>query len=193
MNTEDQLLGKEALFKTYLLYVKQQGKSRSILKARVNALLRAYNTLCGMNPSSDFPDGILIDTECSDEKLNEIYEITGFRLGEDPHNPYATVYNDRRDMFHALMEYRVKVEDIRRTYVGVLECSGGFMKGMVHTTQINKLLMNIIAEKVDRVIYLLLGDKYDKYFTLSELMKEYGYPSVSDKELKDMILEDMAD
>ena len=91
------------------------------------------------------------------------------------------------------MEYRVKVEDIRRTYVGVLECSGGFMKGMVHTTQLNKLLMNIIAEKVDRVIYLLLGDKYDKYFTLSELMKEYGYPSVSDKELKDMILEDMAD
>ena len=89
MNTEDQLLGKEALLKTYLLYVKQQGKSRSILKARVNALLRAYNTLCGMNPSSDFPDGILIDTECSDEKLNEIYEITGFRLGEDPHNPYA--------------------------------------------------------------------------------------------------------
>lgn len=177
----------------YLLYVKQQGKSRSILKARVNALLRAYNTLCGMNASSDFPCGILIDKESSDDKLNEIYEKIGFRLGENPHNPYAIVYNDRRDMFHALMEYRVQVEDIRRSYVGVLECSSGFMNGIVHTTRLNKLLMNIIAEKVDRVIYLLLGDKYDKYFILSELMKEYGYPSVSDKELKDMILGDMAD
>jgi hypothetical protein len=51
----------------------------------------------------------------------------------------------------------------------------------------------MMAEKVDRVIYLLLGDKYDNYFTLSELRKKYGYPAVTDRELRDMIIDEMPD
>ncbi len=193
MNTEDKLLGRENLLKTYLIYVKQRGKSREVLKARLDAMLRAYNPNWGMNQSQDFLYGILIDKECSDEKLNEIYEITGFRLGEDPHDPYADVYNDRRDMFHSLLMYRVQVEEVRRTYDGVLECSRGFMNGVIHAQKLNKQIIEMMAEKVDRVIYLLLGDKYDNYFTLSELRKKYGYPAVTDRELRDMIIDEMPD
>jgi hypothetical protein len=49
MNTEDKLLGREDLLKTYLIYVKQRGKSREVLKARLDAMLRAYNPNWGMN------------------------------------------------------------------------------------------------------------------------------------------------
>ena len=77
MNTEDKLLGREDLLKTYLIYVKQHGKSRDVLKARLDAILRAYNPNWGMNQSQDFPYGILIDKECSEEKLNEITEELG--------------------------------------------------------------------------------------------------------------------
>jgi hypothetical protein len=193
MNTEDKLLGREDLLKTYLIYVKQRGKSREVLKARLDAMLRAYNPNWGMNQLQDFLYGILIDKECSDEKLNEIYEITGFRLGEDPHDPYADVYNDRRDMFHSLLMYRVQVEEVRRTYDGVLECSRGFMNGVIHAQKLNKQIIEMMAEKVDRVIYLLLGDKYDNSFTQSELRRKYGYPAVNDRELRDMIIDEMPD
>lgn len=193
MSTEDKLLGRADLLKTYLIYVKQHGKSRDVLKARLDAMLRAYNPNWGMNQSQDFPYGILIDKECSDEKLNEIYEITGCKLGADPHDPYADVYNDRRGMFHSLLMYRVQVEDIRRTYDGVLECSRGFMNGVVHVQKLNKQIIETMAEKVDRVIYLLLGDKYDNSFTQSELRREYGYPAVTDRELRDMIIDEMPD
>lgn len=53
--------------------------------------------------------------------------------------------------------------------------------------------MQLVKEKVDRLIFLLLGDKYDKTFTVSELKEKYGYPSLSDQELQQVIFDDMPD
>jgi hypothetical protein len=67
------------------------------------------------------------------------------------------------------------------------------MNGVIHAQKQNKQIIEMMAEKVDRVIYLLLGDKYDNSFTLSELRREYGYPAVTDRELRDMIIDEMPD
>lgn len=53
--------------------------------------------------------------------------------------------------------------------------------------------MNLVNDKIDRVIFLLLGDKYEKTFTVDELRKNYGYPNISDGELSDAIINDLPD
>ena len=192
-SSADRMLGKEDILDTYLLYMKQCGNSRGVLKRRLDALLCAYNPDCEKNATNDFPLGIFIDQNCSDEKLQEIQEITGFKLGEDPHDPFASVYRHRRDMFHALLMYRVKIEEIHNAYEGIFECSSGFMNGSIHANNLNKEIMTMVADKVDRVLFLLLGDKYDEKVSLVDLKKNYGYPSISDEELREMIIDEMPD
>jgi hypothetical protein len=191
--SDDRMLGKEDILDTFLLYMKQRGNSRSVLRRRLEALLQAYNPQCGKNLTGSFPLGIYIDEHCSDEKLQEIQEITGFKLGEDPHDPFASVYRHRRDMFQALLMYRVKIEEIHNAYEGILECSSGFMNGAIHVKNLNKEIMATVAEKVDRVLFLLLGDKYDEKVSLVDLKKNFGYPSISDEELREMIIDEMPD
>ena len=191
--SDDRMLGKEDILDTYLLYMKQRGNSRSFLRERLQALLRAYNPQCGMNILGNFPIGIYIDENCSNEKLQEIQEITGFKLGEDPHDPFASVYRHRRNMFHALLMYRVTMEGIHNAYEGIFECSSGFMNGAIHAKNLNKEIMAMVAEKVDRVLFLLLGDKYDQQVSLVDLKKNYGYPQISDEQLREMIIDEMPD
>ena len=187
------MLGKEDILDTYLQYMKQRGNSRSVLRGRLEALLQAYNPQCGKNLTGNFPLGIYIDENCSDEKLQQIHEITGFDLRESPHDPFADVYRQRRDMFHALLMYRVKVAEIHNAYEGIFECTSGFMNGAIHAKNLNKDIMVMVAEKVDRVLFLLLGDKYDEKVSLADLTKNYGYPSVTDEELREMIIDEMPD
>ena len=192
-NLESRMLGKEDILNTYLLYMKQIGNSRGVLRDRLDALLRAYNSKCGKNPSQEFPFGVLIDENCSEEKLQQIQDVTGLKLGEDPHDPFTSVYGHRKDMFHALLMYRVKVEEIHNAYSGIFECSLGFMNGVIHARNLNKEIMDMVADKVDRVLLLLLGDKYDAKVSLKDLQRKYGYPSVSDEELREMIIDEMPD
>ena len=191
--TDDRMLGKEDILETYLLYMKQHGNSRSVLRGRLEALLQAYNPQCGKNLAGNFPLEIYIDENCSDEKLQQIQEITGFDLGETPHDPFAGVYRQRRDMFHALLMYRVKIEEIHNAYEGIFECPSGFMNGAIHAKNLNKEIMAMVAEKVDSVLFLLLGDKYDEKVSLVDLKKNFGYPSISDEQLREMIFDEMPD
>lgn len=155
------MIGKEDILYTYLLYMKSKN-SRYVLKRQLFALLRAYNPDIDVDWELDFTLGHLIDKECSEEKLREIEEIIGRRMYDDLTSPPTDIYFLRRDMFHALLQYRVKVEEIRMTFDGVMECSVGFEFGIQHSKRVNKEILTTIIAKVDRVLLLLLGDKYDK-------------------------------
>jgi hypothetical protein len=67
------------------------------------------------------------------------------------------------------------------------------MNGICHTRVVNEEIMNLVNDKIDRVIFLLLGDKYEKTFTVGELREKYGYPNISDSELSDAIINDLPD
>ena len=92
-----------------------------------------------------------------------------------------------------LLMYRVKFAEIHNAYEGIFECTSGFMNGTIHAKNLNKEIMVMVAEKVDRVLFLLLGDKYDEKVSLADLTKNYGYPSVTDEELREMIIDEMPD
>ena len=89
--------------------------------------------------------------------------------------------------------HRVNLDSINHTYDGVFECSKAFMNGICHTRTVNEEIMNLVKDKIDRVIFLLLGDKYEKTFTVGELKEKYGYPAISDQELQQAIIDDMPD
>lgn len=62
------------------------------------------------------------------------------------------------------------------------------MNGICHTRLVNKEIMQLVNDKIDRVLLLLLGDKYDKTFTVEELREKYGYPNITDEELFQVIM-----
>lgn len=99
----------------------------------------------------------------------------------------------RLGMFVSLLIYRLQLESIHDAYNGVYEYGKDFAYGMTYAQNVNKEIMQLVKEKVDRLIFLLLGDKYDKTFTVSELKEKYGYPSLSDQELQQVIFDDMPD
>jgi hypothetical protein len=160
--SEDKMLGREYILATYFLYMKRHDASRGVLQRRLHALLSAYNPDIREDWEDDFVFGNLIDEECSEEKLRMIEEIIGRKMYDDLTSPPTDIYFLRRDMFHALLQYRVKVEEIRMTFDGVMECSVGFEFGIQHSKRVNKEILTTIIAKVDRVLLLLLGDKYDK-------------------------------
>jgi hypothetical protein len=191
--SDDRMLGKEDILYTYLLYMKRHGNSRGVLKRRLNALLLAYNPELPEDWEYYFVLGYLIDKESSEEKLRKIEDIIGRRMYDDLTSPPTDINTLRMGMFHSLLKYRLKMEEIRKTFDGVMECSVGFNFGIQFSQLVNKEILSIIKAKVDRVLLLLLGDKYDEKVSLSDLKKRHGYPSVSDEELRKMIINEMSD
>ena len=195
MNTENnRQIGRKEMLDTYIRYVRHRGDARVILKQRLNAILSAFNPSMNRNVLNYFYSGILIDENCNDVKIREIEDITGKRF-EDNTSPFGEddLVRMRQEMFEALLMYRVNLDSISHTYDGVFECSKAFMNGICHTRTVNEEIMNLVKDKIDRVIFLLLGDKYEKTFTVGELKEKYGYPAISDQELQQAIIDDMPD
>lgn len=191
--SDDRILGKEDILYTYLLYMKRHGNSRSVLKGRLDALLRAFNPGIEVDWEQAFSSGNMIDEVCSDEKLKEIEEIIGRRLYDDLTSPPTDIYTLRKGLFHALLKYRVKVSEIARTFDGVMECSVGFNFGIQYSRKLTNDIASMIRAKLDRVLLLLLGDKYDEKVSLTDLKRNYGYPFVSDEKLREMIINEISD
>lgn len=195
MKTENnKQIGRKEMLDTYVRYVRHRGDARVILKQRLDAILSAFNPGMNKNVLNYFYSGILIDENCNDVKIKEIEDIIGKRF-EDFSSPFGEDYlvRMRQEMFEALLMYRVNLDSINHTYDGVFECSRAFMNGICHTRVVNKEIMNLVNDKIDRVIFLLLGDKYEKTFTVGELKEKYGYPAISDQELQQAIIDDMPD
>ena len=195
MNTENnKQIGYKEMLDTYVRYMSHRGDARVILKQRLDAILSAFNPGMNKNVLNYFYSGILIDEKCNDIKIKEIEDITGKRF-EDHSSPFGEddLVRMRQEMFEALLMYRVNLDSINHTYDGVFECSKAFMNRICHTRTVNEEIMNLVKDKIDRVIFLLLGDKYEKTFTVGELKEKYGYPAISDQELQQAIIDDMPD
>ena len=185
-------IGRKEIIDTYVRYVRHRGDARVLLKQRLDAILSAFNHGMSKNVFNYFNSGILIDENCSEAKLKEIEDITGYRF-EDPTNPFweYDLVRMRQQMFEALLMYRVNIDSINHAYDGILECSRSFMNGICHTKTVNREIMNLVNDKVDRVIFLLMGDKYEKTFTVKELKEKYGYPKFTDNQLDQAIINDL--
>ena len=194
VTSENKNIGKEELLDGYIRYSTHRGDARIILKQRLDAILSAFNPGLDRRVLNYFNSGILIDENCSEAKLKEIEDITGCKF-EDSSDSFCECnpIRMRQEMFEALLMYRVNLDSIYHTYDGVFECSRAFMNGICHTRAVNEEIMNLVNDKIDRVIFLLLGDKYEKTFTVGELKEKHGYPDMTVEELLQAIMNDLPD
>ena len=181
MNIEgNKVIRREEILDAYINYSRHKGDARVILKQRLEAILFAFNQDLDRDVLKYFNSGILIDDYCSESKIKEIESITGVNLDGES---LESSIRKRQALFEALLIYRVKLEDIYHAYDNIFECSRGFLEGANYTRKESNEIMELVKSKVDRVIFLLMGDKYDKSFTVSELKEKQCYPEISDKDL----------
>lgn len=177
--------------------------SYKIYRQRFYAALRTY----GKDPEQFYcPEHWKFRDVCrhllsrtrSEEKMNEFWDLVKQHLGRNVSYDYSVKYADTPEflsemsvslVFCKLMEYRKKLYAIEDIWSGVLECSRYI--GMIYNVTNNLTHENIkpMCQIIDRMLILLMGDNYDKTFMVEELY-QYGYPTVSDKELHDMEMEE---
>lgn len=169
-----------------------------IHKLRFYAALRAYNV-----PPEWFYKGSasprrglnvcdsLLGLSRSQEKMNEFRKLLKQELTQDLIEQFANSPDSLRhttdllSVFNILMKYRktlfalesmqTEAENHNKSDSAIHEAIGN-MNGK-HILPLCKVL--------DRMLILLMGDLYDRTFTAEDLL-QYGYPDVSDEELKKM-------
>ena len=135
----------------------------------------------------------LISETCSKERMNELCSL----LSQNLRDNYSTTLTkpdflkgilERRNLFKTLFRYRKGLYRVEKNWTGVMECSHVIALGMEVTESLYQTHIKSASDVLDRMLVLLIGDDYDKSFTEAGLLP-YGYPDVTDRELKDMILD----
>lgn len=96
---------------------------------------------------------------------------------------------DREQLLDVLLRYRIATEELENTFSGVLEARTGAYVGINAVQDLYQPLLKECNEKVDDVIVLLLGKTFHRSFTERELIEQYNYPSTTDKELLDWMID----
>ena len=98
---------------------------------------------------------------------------------------------DRQTIFYALLKFRVNVEKLISTFSGLIETTSG---GSLAVNAIKSLYNPRLIEAndiIDDILVDLLGQRFKKSFSISELTEKYGYPSTTDSELIDWEIDNM--
>ena len=98
---------------------------------------------------------------------------------------------DRQTIFYALLKFRVNVEKLLSAFSGLMETTSG---GHLAVKAIKSLYNPKIIEAndiIDDILVDLLGQRFKKSFSISELTEKYGYPSTTDSELIDWEIDNM--
>ena len=128
-----------------------------------------------------FGQGSLLDTNISIESLDGLTKMTGLDFSDE---------RLKSCFFASLLKYYLVSERFDAAYGGVLECSNEYYAGISYARRVDNEVNKLLYEKVLKVLILLLGDKYNRTFTKHELCENYRFPSYSEKEVHDMIVDE---
>ena len=156
-----------------------------ILYQRLNSLICAFSADTEASYYCDklmsFGQGRLLDTNISVGTLDELTKMTGLDFSDERLKPC---------FFASLLKYYLVSERFDAAYGGVLECSNEYYAGISYARRIDNEVNKLLYEKVLKVLIFLLGDKYDRTFTKRELCENYRFPTYSEKEVHDMIVDE---
>lgn len=145
-----------------------------------------------------------------DDCISELYEIrAGHReleySDEDiayyknlaaRHKMFANPNLDKNTLGHyiirtiqMILKSRVAIERALSCYSGILECSPAHSLGIFLAQDIYDPVLRKCNEEADTVLASLLGYKFKRVITEQELIKKFHYPTVTDKELEDYMLD----
>ena len=165
------------------------------------AVLKAYGAETSTNveeTASRSEDEIIINLlsgELSENRFREVAEClkceSNERLLEDSRSFYrmntceARAYQRER-FFRILIEYHYKLNKLRNFGNGYLTCDKATAISILYSRDLYRQHIEEAYQKVGRLILLLMGEKFEKTFTVEQLIDNYGYPAISEEELRDM-------
>lgn len=117
----------------------------------------------------------------SNEKLLEDLDTSFYRM-----NAYEARAYQRERFFRILIEYYYKLKKLRDFGNSYLTCDKATAVSILYSRDLYRQHIEEAYRKVGRLILLLMGEKYEKTFTVQQLIDNYGYPAISEEELKDM-------
>ena len=205
MATERELSGiwnAERILKEYLSLADKRGCIRDIdfsddsphgIKVRrFVAAMKAYGK--DINNFNEF-EGI-VSNSCSPEKMDEFRQLLKENLDDDylkeriDGSRFIRGNRDIHHLFMALFEYRKRLYEVEHAWSGLLECPMSVVMVVQATSSLYQKHIKAVSDVIDRMLVLLMGDDYDKTFTEEELLP-FGYPDVTDDELREMICENL--
>ena len=99
------------------------------------------------------------------------------------------IKKDRGQLMRMLIRFRIGTEDLLEMFSGVIEARVGGYIGIQTVRALYNPVINENNDKVDEMLAILLGNKFSQTFTERELIENYNYPLMSDKELLDLEIE----
>lgn len=93
--------------------------------------------------------------------------------------------SDREQMLKVLLRFRIGVEDLKSMFVGVMEARTGGYLGINAVKDLYSNPLMYCNDKVDKMIVLLLGSKFEGTISEKDLIEKYNYPMTTDSELLD--------
>lgn len=97
-------------------------------------------------------------------------------------------YTNRMRLFSFLFRYRLETYKLATHWDGVLETDIAGEIAIDITRKLYDEKIESVNETLDKLLLLLLGNGFDKFFTERELLEEYDYPNITDEELHEMEL-----
>ena len=164
--------------------------SYGIQLRRFAAAMKAYGR--DVENFNEF-EGIVINP-CSPDKRDEFRKLLRPLLDNDSHKEqiddarFFSSSRERHYLFKALFEFRKCLYEVEDVWSGLLACPMSVFMVCSATKGLYAKHIKEVRDTIDRMLVLLMGDDFDRSFTEEELLP-FGYPDVTDEELKDKILE----
>ncbi len=137
----------------------------------------------------------LLSGELSESRFREVAESlkceSNERLLEDSRsfcrmNACDARAYQRERFFGTLIEYYHELNKLRKFGNGYLTCDKATAISILYSRDLYRQHIEEAHQKVGRLILLLMGEKFEKTFTVEQLIDSYGYPAISEEELSDM-------
>ena len=157
---------------------------------RFAAAMKAYGS--DVENYNEF-EGI-VSNSCSPDKTDEFRKLLRPLLDNDSHKEriddarFISSSRERHYLFKALFEFRKCLYEVEDVWSGMLACPMSVFMVCSATKGLYTKHIKEVRDTIDRMLVLLMGDDFDRSFTEEELLP-FGYPDVTDEELKDKILE----
>lgn len=144
----------------------------------INSVFDCYGNRCVLERSSVSDSNLAklkqMLCDCSSEGWKMEHLLKKFDLD-----------NDREQLMRMLVRYRIAAEDLLGTFSGVMEARVGGYIGIQAVKGIYNHVLDECNNKVDDMLVILLGNRFEKSFTERELIENFNYPTMTDSELLD--------
>ena len=119
--------------------------------------------------------------------MNGLSELKGFESLMNNVNDFSELF--REQLFWMVLRYRVQADDLQSTFSNVHECNIGGSIAVALCNYIYNPQLDICNEQLDSLLALLLGNSFHGKFSTSELVEKYNYPTTTDDELIDFLVD----